>query len=204
MIVIPTILERDFLLAEERFEKVRALSNWIQIDVIDGFFKPGKSFELELLTKIKGTESSLLDIHLMVKNPDNWIGKCLFVEGSRIVGQVEMMKDRENFVKNVKKEGLEVGLAFDLETEIDDQIPEETDVVLLLSRPAGFGKYQFDRKVFEKIEILKSIRKSKGLNFIIAIDGGIGINEAKQLKQTGVDVLYCGSDYFEVRETIND
>ena len=204
MIAIPTILEKDFFSAEKRFEEVRMLSNWVQVDVVDGFFKPDKSFELELLTTIRGVESSLLDIHLMVKNPDSWIRKCLFVEGSRIVGQVEMMKDREAFVANVKKEGLEVGLAFDLETKIDDQIPEETDIILLLSRQAGFGNYQFDKKVFEKIEILKSIRKSKELNFLIAIDGGIGISEAKQLKQTGVDVLYCGSKYFEVREIIND
>src|SRR4030042_2053047 len=113
MIIIPTILEKEFLKAEEKIRLVKDLSTWIQIDVIDGF------------------------------------------------------------VKMVKDEGLEAGLAFDINTPIDSNIPAETDVVLLMARKAGFGDYKFDEKVYEKIGALKKIKQEKDLHFSIGIDGGI-------------------------------
>src|SRR5450830_1136723 len=120
MEIIPTILEKDLVLSENRFSQIKNLSSWIQIDVVDNVFTSGKSFELELISKFSQINSTLWDIHLMVKEPINWIKKCLFVDASRIYGQVEMMADREIFVTEAKNSGLEVGLAFDIDTPVDD------------------------------------------------------------------------------------
>ena len=202
MIVIPTILEKDISKAEERILGVKEVTKWIQIDVCDSFWEGSRSFELELLTKIEGIENNLLDMHLMVKNPGSWINKCIFAGGSRIIGQVEMMDNREDFVDRVKNEGLEAGLAFDIETQIEGEIPSEIDIILLMARRAGVGVYEFDDKVMNKIEELKRIRNEKGMDFLIGVDGGIGVEEAGKLKTAGVDVLYCGSNYFEVKNVI--
>ena len=150
MEIIPTILEKDFDLAENRFSQIKNLSSWIQIDVVDNVFTSGKSFELELISKFNQIYSSLWDIHLMVKEPINWLKKCLFVDASRIYGQVEMMSNRELFVTEAKNLGLEVGLAFDIETPVDN-IPSECDLILLMARPAGFGSYSLDKNIFQKI-----------------------------------------------------
>ncbi len=204
MIVIPTILEKDILRAEERILGIKEETRWIQIDVCDGVWEDGRSFELELITKVEGIENNLLDMHLLVKNPISWINKCIFAGGSRIIGQVEMMSDREEFIGKVKDEGLEAGLAFDIDTAIEGEIPTETDIVLLMARQAGFGVYKFDDKVMDKIKNLKEIRNKRGLDFLIGVDGGIGVKEAKILKSAGVDVIYCGSQYSEVNQYIND
>ena len=132
MIIIPTILEKDFSLAEIKIKLIKDLSRWIQIDVIDGFFSDGKSFELELLNKLeKEIQSNLLEIHLMVKEPIKWIEKCNFVGACRIIGQVEEMENREEFIEKIKDMGIEAGLAFDVNTEIKE-IPKETDAILLM------------------------------------------------------------------------
>ncbi len=169
---------------------VKDLVKWIQIDVIDGIFVFEKTFELELLKGIlEENEKNLLDIHLMVKEPIKWINKCEFVGASRIIGQVEMMTDREEFVKRVKDMGIEVGLAFDINTKIKN-IPEETDMVLLMGRKVGFEVMPFEEKVWERI---KKIREQK---FEIGVDGGVNISNIERLKKEGVDLAYCGGAIF--------
>ncbi|MBU1088653.1 hypothetical protein KKC08_02525 [Patescibacteria group bacterium] len=195
--IIPTILEKSFEKAEERLETVKDLTSWIQIDVIDGKFVYGKSFELELVKRMDvDIKENLLDIHLLVNQPARWINKCKFVNASRIIGQVEMMSDREEFVKMVKDGEMEAGLAYDIDTKIDRDIPTETDVVLLMGRKAGFGEYEFNEKVLGKIKLLKQIRDDEKIRFKIAVDGGVNTDNIKLLEEAGVDIVYSGK-YFE-------
>lgn len=190
MEIIPTILEKDFSLAENRFFKLKDISSWIQIDVTDNIFIPKKSFELELISKLE-THTTLWDIHLMVKEPIKWIKKCLFIDASRIYGQVEMMSNREEFVTEAKNAGLEVGLAFDINTPVDN-IPEECDLILLMGRPAGFGTYPLDEKIYQKITDAKKFGKK------IALDGGVDTKNFFMLKETGLDIIYSGHSFFDL------
>jgi ribulose-phosphate 3-epimerase len=196
MQIIPTILEKEFASARIKIEVIKDISKWIQVDVIDEKFSQGKTFELELINKVlKETEDVLWEIHLMVKEPKNWIEKCNFVNASRIVGQVEMMTNREDFVDRVKNLGIEAGLAIDIDTEIGE-IPEETDLVLLLGRKAGFKPENFNEKVFKKIEELKKIREEKQLEFKIGVDGGVNETNIGKLNKAGVSIAYCGGAIF--------
>ena len=196
MQIIPTILEKEFGLAQIKIRQAKNISKWIQIDVIDGKFESGKTFELELVNTIsETTENILWEIHLMVKEPKNWIEKCSFVNACRIIGQVEMMTDRNEFITQVKNLGMEAGLGIDIDTEIGE-IPPETDLVLLLTRKAGFKRYDLDKKVFEKIEMLKKIRDKKGLKFKIGCDGGIDETNIGELNRVGVGIAYCGEAIF--------
>lgn len=195
MQVIPTILEKNFAEAERKILAVKNFAKWIQLDVIDGEFSFGKTFELELINKIEQTENVLWDVHLMVKEPKNWINKCGYINASRIIGQVEMMADKDYFIKTIKDFGLESGLAYNISTDIGD-IPRETDMVLLLGREAGFDPKSFDNTVFEKIKKLKLIRQEKKLDFKIGVDGGVNENNIEQLKKEGIEVAYCGAAVF--------
>ena len=191
MEIIPTILEKDFNLAENRFLQIKNLSSWIQIDVTDNVFTSGKSFELELISKFNQINSTLWDIHLMVKEPINWLNKCLHVDASRVYGQVEMMSDRDKFVTEVKNAGLEAGLAFDINTPVDN-IPRECDLILLMARQAGFGTYSLDKNIFQKIIKAKKFGKK------VAIDGGVNQDNFSQIKQSGVDIIYLGQYFLDL------
>lgn len=196
MRIIPTIIEKDFSIAEAKIKLIKDKTRWIQIDVLDGYFSEGKSFELELLNKIqKEIQNNLLEIHLMVKEPIKWIEKCNFVGASRIIGQVEMMSDREKFVEEIKDMGLEAGLAFDVETEISE-IPLETDLILLMGRKAGFETLNFEEKILKKIEFLVNLRKNNDMNFEIGVDGGVNLETIKKIKNTGIEIAYCGKAIF--------
>ena len=109
----------------------------------------------------EGVESILWETHLMVNDPIKWVEKSMFVNASRMIGHVEMMPDREAFVKRVKDEGAEAGLAFDVDTEVEN-IPKETDLVLLMSRKVGFGSFPFDERIYERIKKAVEIREKIG------------------------------------------
>lgn len=195
MQVIPTILEKEFVQAEKNILAVKDFFKWIQIDVIDGSFSFGKTFELELINKIAQVENILWDVHLMVKEPKNWINKCDYISASRIIGQVEMMSDKDYFINTIKDLGIEAGLAYDINTEINEISPD-VDVVLLLARQSGFGSNPFNNLIWEKINKLILIRQEKGLNFKIGVDGGIDEDNLVQLKNNGVEIAYCGRMIF--------
>lgn len=199
MQIIPTSeLQKDFVEAEARIAIIKSYSRWIQIDVCDNEFAPGKTFELELLNKLSfNTDNILWDIHLMVKEPQDWIEKCLFIGANKIIGQVEMMIDRELFVKTIKDEGLEVGLAFDVDTPVED-IPEEVDEILLMGRKAGFGELPFEERVYKKIEILRKINDKREKKFLIAVDGGVGEENIGKLEKLGVEIVYSGNNYLKL------
>ncbi|MFA6007501.1 MAG: hypothetical protein WC784_02545 [Candidatus Shapirobacteria bacterium] len=192
MEIIPTILEKELSLAEIRFSQIKNLYPWVQVDVTDNFLVPGKTFELELVPKFEHTISTLWDIHLMVKEPLNWLKKCLFIDASRVYGQVEMMSDRQNFVTEAKNNGLEVGLAFDIETPLDSNIPSETDYILLMARHFGFNNSPFDQKIFDRIKFFKD------KNLKVAVDGGITPDNFSKIKNSGADIIYSGHNYLNL------
>jgi len=195
MQIIPTILEKEFINVEFRLNQLVKKSPWVQIDVIDNVFTYGKSFELELLNSYQTKDEFIWDIHLIVKDPQNWINKCLFVGAQRIIGQVEMMTNRQSFIDKIKNSGLEAGLAFNIDTPIDNNIPLNTDLVLLMGYSAGFNPLSLDKKIFEKI------KKIKNLGFKVAVDGGVDENNINELSELKTDIIYSGSRYFHLIDT---
>jgi ribulose-phosphate 3-epimerase len=199
MQIIPTSNpDPDFLKIENWLSEVKDFSTWIQIDVTDGFLVSPKSFSLELMTRLTvNLEKNIFDVHLMVKEPINWIQKCHFIQASRIIGQVEMMTDREKFISTVKDDGLEAGLAFDVGTQIDSNIPKEVDLILLMGRPMGLQSRPFDSSIIDKIKSLKD----KG--FTVGVDGGVDLQVFPSLVAAGVDIIYA-HQYFNDLISTND
>ncbi|MFA5025172.1 MAG: hypothetical protein WC503_01515 [Candidatus Shapirobacteria bacterium] len=199
MEIIPTTNPQlDFREAEKRIAQIKDLSTWIQVDVTDGILVKPPTFFLELLNRTDLIlENNLFDIHLMVKEPINWIKKCVFVQASRIIGQVEMMSDREKFVTEAKNNGLEVGLAFDVDTPLDSNIPPETDLILLMGRHMGFEPLPLNIKIYESISYLKDL----GLK--VALDGGVTLDNFQKISDTGIDIIYSGHNYLDLTHEKN-
>ncbi|PIV07757.1 hypothetical protein CO168_00115 [Candidatus Shapirobacteria bacterium CG_4_9_14_3_um_filter_36_12] len=193
MQIIPTTNPQvDFLDVEKRLEQIKDISAWIQIDVADGILVKPATFPLEILSKPSiNLDHNLFDIHLMVKEPINWLKKCQFIEASRIVGQVEMMSDSEKFISSIKDMGTEAGLAFDIDTPIVD-IPAETDLILIMGRKMGFTPETLDENIYDKIKQAKSFGK------LVALDGGASLENFDKLKESGVDIIYSYHNYFDL------
>ena len=188
--IIPTILTKDPIDLEKKIQDLNGLADRVQIDIIDGLYLPEKTV---LLEDLKSIDTLLkLDIHLMVKDPQSWIDRCLEVMADRIIGQVEMMTDQESFIaKAAETAGLGIGLGLDLDTPTS-AIPKDTliklDMVLVMTRKAGFGEFPFDGGALEKVRELRGL----GFEKDICVDGGINSGNIKKCLEAGATSFAIG------------
>lgn len=165
----------------------------VQIDINDGQFLGNKTVEPVVM---EGVETDLeIDFHLMTKEPIDWVEKCVRGGADRIIGQIEHMSDPIAFLGKVQEAGAKVGLALDIETEIerlDETVLTSLDVILLMCYPAGVGGQKFDERVLDKVKILHEIRMREARLFSICVDGGITIDNIKSVKLAGANEVAIG------------
>jgi len=192
--IIPTILTSDFTEYCLRLNSLVGITDRVGIDIIDGKFVNNKTISLESL---KGQETNLkIDLHLMVKEPEEWVSQALQVLPDRLIGQVETMKDPWAFVNQVIEGGAEAGIALDLETAVEE-VPGEiyhlTDLVLILAAKAGFSGQEFDRKALKKIE---KIRKIVGDLVEVGVDCGLNDKTIPLCKKAGASIFYVNQSFW--------
>lgn len=196
--IVPTILTADFSDYSKKLGLLEGVVDRVQVDVIDGKFVNNKTIPLESL---RGLETNLkIDLHLMVKNPEEWVNRALEILPDRIISQVEMMKDPKNFISQVVEGKVAVGVALDLETAvegIDEEIYRMSDLVLIMSVKAGEGGQSFDPRTIGKIEKVKKILGDLGK---IGVDGGLDEVSIKLCKQAGANIFYVGKTFWEAED----
>jgi ribulose-phosphate 3-epimerase len=200
--IVPTILTSDFSQLSQKLELLKEVSPRVQIDIVDGKFSNNKTVSLESLKDLEIRPK--LDLHLMVKEPEEWINRALEILPDRLIGQVEMMRDPLIFINQTVEAGMEAGIALDLETPVEsiaDEVYHLSDMVLLLGVKAGFGGQQFDQRVLSKIETVKAI---VGDLVEIGVDGGIQEQNILACKKAGVDIFYIGSSFWQPENGLLD
>lgn len=198
MEIIPAILTNNTEELKGLVEKAEGEVEKIQIDIIDGVFADNKTVDPVALRQIE--TNLLIDFHLMVNSPIDWVAKCIDVGADRIIGQIEKMDSQVEFINKVHASGVKVGLAIDLETPVghlESLAFPRADVVLVMSVPAGFGGQQFNLQSFDKMEELDSIRKKENYKFKICVDGGVTKELIKDMEKLGVDEIAIGRLVFE-------
>jgi len=196
--IIPTILTADFSEYIKKMQGLKGVCPRVQVDIIDGKFVGNQTISLESL---KNEPTDLrMDLHLMVKEPEEWVNRALEILPDRLIGQVEMMYEPQKFINRATNGGFEVGIALDLETPVES-VPEEiyhmVDLVLLLSVKAGFSGQEFDEKVLEKIE---KIKKIVGDLVGIGVDGGLTDEKIKLCQKKGANIFNVGSTFWEAED----
>ncbi len=194
MEIIPTILTDDKKDLEKKLEFLSGKTDRVSIDIIDGKFVDNKTFPLDWLDGYQG-KNVIWEFHLMVNNPFSWIQACNSHMGQRVIGQIESMGDQLDFIDRVESEGMESGLAIDLYSSVEELNYEavfRSSVVLLMSVEAGQSGQEFREESLVKIDQLTRLRENLGASFKIVIDGGVGLENIKVLKEKGVDIIHSG------------
>lgn len=198
MKIIPAILTSDLSEAREMISRCEGVVDRVQIDVIDGIFADNKTVDPQVFFDI---ETDLkLDFHLMVKEPVNWVEKCVRAHADRIIGHIEHMSSQEEFIGKVQEVGLEIGLGVDIATAIeamDETLVNSLDTILVMSVRAGFGGQEFDERALSKIEKLNEIRSLDVTPFTIMDDGGVTLSLIDDTKRAGVDEVVIGRRLFD-------
>ena len=174
--VIPAIMPKSLAELEEQLAKVWGHAPRVQLDVMDGVYRPEKTIGPEALNQIDTVVQ--WDVHLMVDQPEKWIKQCVTGGVDRVFGQVEMMKDKTAFIADAQSEAMAAGLAYDIDTPLTglEEVINDLDAVLLMSVKAGGQARDFDKRVLEKIKAVRKMNK----RIPIVIDGGLNEEKMKE------------------------
>jgi ribulose-phosphate 3-epimerase len=191
--VIPGILEKDWPVIEQKLQALSGQTEWVQIDIADNTLVPNETF-VDVAAFAPYADKLNLEAHLMVANPEKYLRPLADAGFKRIIAHVESQDPRE-FLSQAEHEEVEVGLALDGATELEQIEPflEEVDMVLVMTIEAGFSGQEFMPETVEKI---KRIHEHFP-DLAIEVDGGINEKTAKVAKDAGATRLVSTSFLFK-------
>lgn len=198
-LIATSILSGDF---SNLYGEVEMLNNsdadWIHIDIMDGVFVPNISFGFPVIKAIKKLTSKPLDVHLMIVNPDRYIGHFKEVGADNLIVHFEACTHLHRTIQTIKQEGIRAGVAINPHTTVNnlEAIIDEIDHLLIMSVNPGFGGQTFIEQTYRKIELARNLIDKSGAHTKIEIDGGVDLKNIPKLIATGADILVAGSFVF--------
>ena len=192
MDIFPTILtdKLDDLLKMVR--QAEGFAKFIQIDVMDGIFVPSKSFSLEELGELHANLSC--ELHLMVKEPVDYIDSLNWDCLKRIIFHFEATSEPEKVISAIQAKGLQAGMAVNPETtfkEFDFLMPKVDSILFLSVDPGHYGS-SYRPEVLEKIKEVRKAYPDKTLG----IDGGVSLDNLEDIMDAQVNYASVGSRIF--------
>ncbi len=201
----PSILSADFSALAADVKKIEeGGADYIHVDVMDGHFVPNISFGAAVMKSLNGKTSLPYDVHLMIENPDQYIGDFVTDQTEFITVHQEACVHLHRTIQNIKSKGVKAGVSINPATPVStlECVLEDLDLVLIMSVNPGFGGQKFIPQTLQKVKELTAIKKERGLDFAIEIDGGVTLANAKEVMDAGVEIAVAGSAVFGAEDVV--
>jgi len=197
--ISPSILSADFSRLGEDVQAVdRAGADYIHIDVMDGHFVPNITIGPLVVEALRKVTAKPLDVHLMIENPDLYISDFAKAGADIITVHQEAVPHLHRTVQLIKSLSKKAGVSLNPATPVEtlDIILDELDLVLIMSVNPGFGGQSFIPSALDKIRALRQRITERGLSTELEVDGGVKIDNIREVVAAGADVLVAGSAVF--------
>lgn len=207
-LIAPSVLSADFANLQRDCEMINSSqADWFHVDIMDGVFVPNISFGFPVVKAIKKYAKKPLDVHLMIVEPQRYFNEFKSAGADILTVHLEACTHLHRSVQEIKALGMKAGVALNPHTNVSllADIISEIDLVCLMSVNPGFGGQKFIPNTFNKISQIKELILKSGSSAVIEIDGGVDLNNYKQLVQAGAIVLVAGNTVFgskDPQETI--
>ena len=196
LMMSPSLLSADMSRLREEIKRVEAAgADMIHVDVMDGHFVPNLTLGPVVVKAIKRHAKRPLDVHLMISEPERYVGAFLDAGSNLITFHVEAAKDVRLLAKMIRARGAKASLSLRPATPIEDIYPylDSLDMALVMTVNPGFGGQELIPECLHKI---KALREKAGRKFDIEADGGINLDTIKEVAQAGANVIVAGEAIF--------
>ena len=204
LIIAPSVLACDFLNIGSEVQMLNeSAAEWIHIDVMDGVFVPNISFGFPVLEAINKVATKVLDVHLMIEKPEQYITTFAKAGAKVITVHYEACPHIHRTIQQIKDAGCLAGVAINPGTtvEVYQDIIADLDLALIMSVNPGFGGQKFIPNAINKTKrVAEMAAKAGNTTLKIEIDGGVTMANAADLYQAGADVLVAGSFVFSSKD----
>lgn len=199
MILAPSILAADFLNLEDACKMVNeSEADWFHLDVMDGRFVPNISYGMSVIKQLKKVGTKFFDVHLMILEPEKYAEEFKNSGADSLTVHLEACKNLHRNIQQIKSLGMKAGVAINPHSPIVllHDIIADIDMVNLMSVNPGFGAQTFIPYSIQKIKDLKKLILDSGSSAKIEVDGGVSLENGKEILNAGADVLVAGNAVF--------
>ncbi|HEU5102360.1 MAG TPA: ribulose-phosphate 3-epimerase [Roseiflexaceae bacterium] len=207
ILLAPSVLAADFArLGEQARAAEDAGADWLQIDVMDGVFVPSISFGMPIVAALRRTVGLTLDCHLMIVQPERYVGDFVKAGANHITVHVEATTHLHRTIQQIKQLGVTAGVALNPATPLGalEEILPYVDLVLLMSVNPGFGGQEYIPSTNDKLSRLRRMLDARGLSRVhIQVDGGVHQGNVAKVVHAGATNLVAGSAIFNNKQSVD-
>lgn len=204
-LIAVSILSCDFLNLKSELDKINeSRADWVHLDIMDGVFVPNISFGFPILKAVKKHSDKLIDVHLMIVEPEKYIDKFASYNIDYLSIHFEACKHLNRTINHIKSLNIKAGVVISPQTPVLllEDIINDLDMVCIMSVNPGYGGQKYIKNTLNKVSALKELILRKNSKALIQVDGGIDTDNIKELSKNGANVFVVGSSVFDSKNVV--